>query len=106
MQTRQALIIGLCVLVAAAGHTAVTAFVPEPKPRPLSEGYGVGSMAVREKDAVAELKFNGCKVECYDQFVVVHIDKAREPTWTGNYIKVIPWEKIEHMTLLPHPPAE
>jgi hypothetical protein len=46
-------------------------------------------MTVREKDPLTELKFNGCKVECFDRLVVVH------------YVMVIPWEKVEHMTLLP-----
>ena len=106
MQNKQARIIGVCIFAAAAAHAAVTALASRPTPQPLCEGYGVGSMTVREKDSLTELKFNGCKVECFDRLVVVHIDKAREPTWTDNYVEVIPWEKVEHMTLLPRRPAE
>ena len=83
----------------------VAAIAQGPDPKPICEGYGVGSMTIREKDYFTELKFDGCEVECFDRFVVIHIDKAREPTWTDNYIKVVPWEKVEHMTLLPHEPG-
>jgi hypothetical protein len=63
-------------------------------------------MVVREKDAFSEVRVNGCRVDCFDRVAVVHIDKAREPTWTADYVLVIPWEKVEHLTLLPRPPAE
>jgi hypothetical protein len=98
------------IIAAALGAFVVglawflTALAP-PAPRPIREGYGVGAISVREKDYTTELKCNGCKVECFDRFVVVHVDKAKEPTWIDNYIKVIPWDKIDSLTLLPNPPA-
>jgi hypothetical protein len=100
-RTVVAAMLGALVVGAAWFLTALA----QPAPRPIREGFGVGAISVREKDYTTELKCNGCKVECFDRFVVVHVDKSKEPTWTDNYIKVIPWEKIESMTLLPNPPA-
>jgi hypothetical protein len=85
------------ILVAAMAH----AFVSKSRPTPIHTGYVQGEVWVREANGIAHEKCNGFKVECYDSVVVVYIDKKKEPTWTGNYVKVIPWSKIELLNLMP-----
>ncbi len=106
MGTKQALVLGVCLIVAAIGHSVASTLLAGRSPLAVREGYATSSLHVQEIEGISELKCKGCKVECFDRFVVVYVDRAREPTWTGNYILVIPWDKIKspHLTLLPHPP--
>ncbi|MBX6313055.1 MAG: hypothetical protein IRY99_09100 [Isosphaeraceae bacterium] len=99
--SRRIIIAALLGAVSVGTIWLMTALASKSAPRPIREGYGVGSMTIQEKDYFTEPKCNGCKVECFDRFVVVYIDKSKEPTWADSYIKVIPWEKVESMTLLP-----
>jgi hypothetical protein len=69
--------------------------------KPLRVGYIHGDLLIREQNGIAVSKCDGFKVECYESLVVVHVDRAKQPTWTGNYVLTIPWNKIEHMTLKP-----
>jgi hypothetical protein len=70
-------------------------------PGPIKTGYVQSDVLKKADNGIETLKCNGFKVECYDSFVVIHVDKAKEPTWTGNYLLVIPWSKIENLTLMP-----
>jgi hypothetical protein len=90
-------------LVNAFASTIVS---PDHNLKPIVTGYGVGSISVREKDYTTELKCDGCKVECFDRFVVITIDRTKEPTWTDNFTKVIPWDKIDSITLRAQQPAK
>lgn len=68
--------------------------------KPICVGTVTGDVHVRTSPtSVSHLKLGGCRVECFESIVVVYIDKEKQPTWTGNYVKVIPWSKIDHMTL-------
>ena len=97
MKTIPAIIIGACIVVAAITH----ALLRQDRPMPIQTGYAQGEIWKKESDGIAHLKCNGFKVECYESFVVVHIDKEKEPTWTDNYVLTIPWDKIERLTLMP-----
>lgn len=97
MKTSTAVILGLFILVAALAH----ALVAKNQPAPIRRGTVVGEVLKQESDGIAHLRCNGFKAECYESLVVIHVDKAKEPTWTGNYILTIPWSKIEHLTLQP-----
>lgn len=94
MTTNHVILLGAFMVVAAVAHALLA-----PSSRPLQVGTIVGELHVREANGIAHLKCNDCRVECYESFVVVYIDREKQPTWTGNYIKTIPWSKIEHMTL-------
>ena len=74
------------------------------EPKPLRVGYVQGDLLLREPNGIAHSKCDGFKVECYESFVVVHVDREKQPTWTGDYVLTIPWSKIEHMTLRPDKP--
>ncbi len=69
--------------------------------KPLHVGYVQGDIQLREANGIATEKCNGFKVECYDTFVVIYVDRKKEPTWTDNYVLTIPWSKIESLTLQP-----
>jgi len=97
MKTIQVIIIGACILVAAITH----ALLRPNRPMPIQTGYSQGEIWKQEAAGIAHLKCNGFRVECYESFVVVHVDKEKEPTWTDNYVLTIPWDKIEHLTLMP-----
>ena len=97
MKTSTAIILGLLILVAAIAH----ALMSTDRPVPIQKGRIVGEVWKQEANGVAHLKCNGFKVECYESLVVIHVDKTKEPTWTGNYVLTIPWEKIEYLTLMP-----
>ena len=97
MKTIPAVIVGAFILVAAMAH----AILYPSHPVPIQTGHVQGEILKQEPQGIAHLKCNGFKVECYESFVVVHIDKEKEPTWTDNYILTIPWSKIEHLTLMP-----
>lgn len=109
MTHKSAVVVGLFVLLAAGLHAGVSAFsspVPGSKgavsQRPISTGIVVGEIVYRIDDnTTGKHKADGCRVELYDRFVLVYIDKEKVPTWTDNYILPIQWNKIEHMTLLP-----
>jgi hypothetical protein len=100
------------VLLLAAGCTLLGILIAFPLfsqkgsgPGPLHVGYIQGDVLIREQNGIAHLKCDGFKVECYDSFVVIHVDRAKQPTWTGNYVLTIPWNKIEYMTLQPDRPG-
>jgi hypothetical protein len=99
--TKQVVILGLFVLLAALVHAGLSGTLLAPSPRPVRVGVVSGEILERQPVGVAHLKCDGFKVECYESFVVVHVDRAREPTWTGNYLLTIPWSQIEHLSLAP-----
>ena len=96
-------VIGICIMLASLLHgLLVTRHVPIPAgPVPSHTGYVQGELWKQEPGGIAHVKCNGFKVECYDSFVLVYVDKTKEPTWTDNYVLTIPWSKIEHLTLMP-----
>jgi hypothetical protein len=81
-----------------AGHPGV---FQVSRPNQPCVGYIQGDLLKREQNGISHSKCDGFKVECYESFVVVYVDSAKQPTWTGNYVLTIPWNKIEHMTLQP-----
>jgi hypothetical protein len=97
MRVKSAVILGLFILVAAVTHAVVS----KSHPMPIRTGQIQGELHVREGTGVAMHKCNGFKVECYDSIVVVHVDNKKEPTWTCNFTMVIPWNRIEHLSLMP-----
>lgn len=68
--------------------------------QPIHTGSVVGEVHVRESPTrVAHMKLGGCQAECYEAFVILYVDRSKQPTWTDDVVKVIPWSKIEHLTL-------
>ena len=97
MTTKSAIIIGVLIVIAAIAHSTIRRGTREP----VHVGYVAGDILTREQNGIAHLKCNGFKVECYDSFILVYVDKSKEPTWTDNYVLAIPWNKVEHLALLP-----
>ncbi len=97
MKTTSAIILGVFILVATFCH----ALLVKPAWKPLASGYIQGEVWKQEPGGIAKLKCNGFKAELYDSFVVIHVDKSKEPTWTGNYVLTLPWNKIEQLTMMP-----
>lgn len=95
---RSVCVLGACLIIAAVLHARLPR--SSSTSQPIHRGTVVGDVHVRESSTrVSHLKLGGCRAECYETFVVLYIDKSKQPTWTGNFIKVIPWTKIEHLTL-------
>jgi hypothetical protein len=94
----------LCILIGFAHFPQKQLSQTQSEPRPLRVGYIQGDLLIREANGIAHSKCDGFRVECYETFVVVHVDRTKQPTWTGNYVLTIPWSKIEHMTLQPAGP--
>lgn len=101
MKAVHAWIIAIAILAGAALHPVLLLIAPAPAPAPLHVGYVQGEIHRREASGVAHLKCHGFRVELYDAFVLVFVDKSKEPTWTDNYVLTIPWDQVEHMTLRP-----
>lgn len=98
VNTKQSLILGAFILVAAISHALLGA----ERPQPLHVGVVSGDIEVRrDPTSVVHLKCDGCKIECYESFVMVYVDKEKAPTWNANFVKTIPWSKIEYLTLAP-----
>ncbi|MFK7737074.1 MAG: hypothetical protein AB8B50_13645 [Pirellulaceae bacterium] len=98
MNTKQSVVLGAFIVVAAISHAILSAKPPQP----LLVGTVSGDIHVRQDaNSVAHLKCNGFKIECHESFVVIYVDKEKEPTWTANFVKTIPWSKIEYLTLTP-----
>lgn len=94
---RQVIVFGTFVVIAAVLHACLSG---GRELMPLHVGTILGDVHVRSSPtSVSHLKLGGCEVECFESFVVVYIDSEKQPTWTGNYVKTIPWSKIEYMTL-------
>ncbi|MBW3542314.1 MAG: hypothetical protein KY476_18765 [Planctomycetes bacterium] len=104
MKTVHAWIIAAAIVVAAALFTVLPLVMPA-SAAPLHVGHIQGELLRREGTATAHLKCDGFRVELYDTFILVFVDKSKEPTWTDNYVLPIPWEQVEHMSLMP-PGAE
>jgi hypothetical protein len=92
------LTLGIFIVVAAVSHALLSTRMVAATP-PLRVDTVVGDILVREQVGVAHHKCNGFKIECYESFVVVYVDKKKEPSWTGNYVLTFPWSKIEHLTM-------
>ncbi|MHC4406489.1 MAG: hypothetical protein ACYTG0_43240 [Planctomycetota bacterium] len=101
MKAAHAWIIAIAILAGAALHPVLSLIVPTPAPAPLHVGYVQGEIHRREANGVAHLKCDGFRVEIYDTFILVFVDKSKEPTWTSDYVLTIPWHQVEHMTLMP-----
>lgn len=98
LDVRPVCILGGFIVVAAVIH-ALISLGGSPN-QPIHVGTISGDVHVRTSPtSVSHLKLGGCRIECFESIVVVYIDKEKQPTWTGNYVKVIPWSKIEYMTL-------
>jgi hypothetical protein len=98
MKITPAIILGVSILMAAISHGLLVRSAP----KALISGHIAGEVKVlkREPGGISNYNCNGFKAELYDAFVVIHVDKSRESTWTGNYILTIPWNQIESLTLL------
>ena len=102
MTTRSAVVLGVFILIAALAHVGLPSVLPRAGPKPWHVGRVQGDIVYRIDPTKTSLyKANGCKVECYDNFVVVYVEKALKPTWTDNYVLTIPWRQVEGMTLMP-----
>ena len=102
MTARSATVLGVFILIAALTHVGVSSVLPRAGPKPLHVGYVEGDITYRiNPTTTGHHKVNGCKVECYENFVVVYVDKAKEPTWHDNYVLTIPWRNVESMLLMP-----
>ena len=91
-------ILGIFIVAASASHALLSSRTAAVEV-PVRVDTVVGEIHVREQGGVAHLKCNGFRVECYESFVVVYVDKEKEPSWTGNYVLTYPWSKIEHLTM-------
>jgi hypothetical protein len=95
---RHALVVGTFMVIAAVLHACISG--GSASATPLHVGTILGDVHVRSSPtSVSHHKLGGCRIECFESFVVVYIDKEKQPTWTGNYVKTIPWSKIEYITL-------
>ena len=95
---RSVCVLGACLIIAAVLHARLQR--SSSPSQPIHSGTVVGDVHVRESPTrVSHLKLGGCRAECYETFVILYIDKSKQPTWTGNFIKVVPWSKVEHLTL-------
>lgn len=97
MKNAPMIAIGACLVIAAILHALISSGYHGP----IKTGYAQGEILRMDHNEISHLKCNGCKVECYDSFIVVYIDREKEPSWTDNYLLTIPWDKVEHLTLLP-----
>ena len=98
LTTHNAIFLGTLIFIAAVSHALISR-TSGTATQPLFVGTISGELLVRETNGVAQLKCNGFKIGCYESFAVVYVDREKEPTWTGNFVKTIPWSKIEYMTL-------
>ena len=96
MKNVSAVLLGILIGAAVIGH----ALLMRSAPKALVSGFIAGDVWKEESDGISKLKCNGYKAELYDAFVVIYVDKSKEPTWTGDYVLTIPWSKIEHLSLL------
>lgn len=107
MTTRSATIIGVFVLLAAGLHAGLQSVLATSRPTrsaPLHTGYVQGKIIYRiSPTSTGEHRADGSKVEMFENFVLVYIDKQKNPTWGNNYVLAIPWHDIEDMTLQPEP---
>ncbi len=102
MSVRSAAVLGCLLLAAALLHAGLSAVCSRPAAKPLHTGSVQGDIVYRiNANTTGTHKANGFRVECYDTFVIVYVDKQKEPTWTDNYVLVLPWHQIESMTLRP-----
>lgn len=97
MKPVSAIILGVFILISTLCH----ALLVRPNPKPLASGHIQSEVWKQETDGIAKLKCNGFQADLYDTFVVIHVDKSKEPTWTDNYVLTVPWNKIERLTMLP-----
>ena len=102
MSAKSAAVLGGFVLAASLLHVGLSAIWPRPEARPLHAGYVQGDIVYRvNATATGTHKADGLRVECYDAFVLVYVDKQKQPTWTDNYVLAIPWHQVESLTLRP-----
>ena len=95
---RHAVVLGTFLVIAAVLHACISS--GNASATPLHVGTILGDVSVRSSPTrVSHHKLGGCRIECFESFVVVYIDKEKQPTWTGNYVMTIPWSKIENLTL-------
>lgn len=95
MKNSPAIILGSFLLVAIICHALLTKH--NDKPRVI--GFIQGEVWKHEGNGIAKLKCNGFKAELYDNFVLIHVDKSKKPSWTVNHTITLPWNKIEYLTL-------
>jgi hypothetical protein len=102
MSVRSAVILGGLVLAAAALHAGLSAAWPRASAWPLHAGYVQGDIIYRiNPTTTGAHKADGFRVECYDEFILVYVDKRAQPTWTDDYVLAIPWDRVESLTLKP-----
>lgn len=102
MTTRAAAVLGSFILVAVMVHVGNTIFLPPSPVRSSYSGHIQGDVTYRiSPTTTGTHKLDGCKVECFDQFVVVYVDKVKQPTWTDNYVLILPWSQLDGLTLQP-----
>lgn len=90
MRKTPAVIIGGCIVMAAIIHAWLCS-------RPILTGHLVAGFVTA--DGRVWNASEGCKVEFYESFVIVHLEKNRN--WTQDLTVVIPREKITNMELKP-----
>src|SRR5262245_25453713 len=101
MCVRSAVVLGCFLVAASVLHVGLSAAWPWAA-KPLRTGYVSGDIVYRiDATATGTHKADGFRVACYDAFVLVYVDKAKQPTWTGNYVLAIPWHRVESLTLRP-----
>ncbi len=91
-------ILGIFIVLAAASHSLLSSSIAATVP-PLHVDTVIGEIHVREQGGVVHHKCNGFRIECHESFVVIYVDKQKEPTWTTNVVLIYPWSRIEHLTM-------
>ncbi len=95
---RNTIILGIFIVIAAVSHAAI-GFKAVTTSEPLYVGTVDGEILVDEQGGVAHTKCNGFRIECFESFVVVYVDRTKEPSWSGDYVLTYPWSRIVHLTL-------
>lgn len=99
MGLQNTIILGIFIVAAAVSHAAISSRTVV-TPKPLHVGTVVGEIHTNEREGViSHHQCDGCRIECYESFVVVYVDRSKVPSWTGNYVLTYPWSKIVHLTL-------
>ena len=99
VRLRNTITLGVFIVAAAVSHAAISSRTVATS-KPLYVGTVFGEIHISEREGViSHHKCDGCRIECYESFVVVYVDRTKVPNWTGNYVLPSPWSKIAHLTL-------
>ena len=106
MSDRAITFVGVCILLAAVLHAFAsnrhkTASEERQFAEPIQTGRAAMDISTAEPSGGSStLSCKDCLIECYETHVVVHLDREKAPTWTENYVVVVPWSDVVGRVLL------